>query len=96
MKNKIFEDPFLKILPKLDLHGETRDTIRFLIIDFINMNIKLNKDKIQIVHGRHGGILKKETHEILKKCPEVKKFNTYGSNDGVTVVELILPTENKK
>lgn len=83
-----FEDPFLKILPKLDLHGETRDTIRFLILDFIKMNVKLGKEKVQIVHGRHGGILRKETHDILRKCPLVKSFSTYGSNEGVTVVEL--------
>lgn len=87
---KHFEDPFLNILPKLDLHGETRDTIRFLILDFININIKMGKEKIQIVHGRHGGILRKETHEILRKCPYVKRFSTYGSNDGVTIVELII------
>lgn len=88
MNKTPFSDPFLNILPKLDLHGETRDTIRFLIVDFINMNIKMGKDKIQIVHGRHGKILRKETHEILRKCPQVKNYYIYGFNDGVTIVEL--------
>lgn len=88
MNKEYFNDPFLNILPKLDLHGETRDTIRYLILDFINVNIKQGCLKVQIVHGRHGGILKKETHEILRKCKEVKSFSLYGFNDGVTIVEL--------
>lgn len=89
MESKYFEDPFLKILPKLDLHGETRDTIRFLIIDFLKVNTLMGKEKVQIVHGRHGSVLRKETHEILKKCPYVKSFSLYGFNDGVTIVELV-------
>lgn len=86
--SKIFEDPFLHILPKLDLHGETSDTVKALIVDFINVNQKMNNHKLVIVHGRHGGILKKTTHDILRKMPEVERFYTYYSNDGVTIVEL--------
>lgn len=87
--NNHFEDPFVKILPKLDLHGETSDTIRYLIIDFLNVNLRLGKMKVVIVHGRHGNILKKRTHEILKSLKCVDKFYTYGSNDGITIVELL-------
>lgn len=87
-KSEYFVDPFLNILPKLDLHGETRDTIQYLILDFINMNLKMGKYKLQIVHGRHGGVLKKETHDILKKHPEVEKYYIYFQNDGITIVEL--------
>lgn len=92
--NKPFEDPFLSILPKLDLHGETSDTIQALILEFINMNMKLGKKKVAIIHGRHGGVLKKRTHEILAKCPSVRKFSTYYSNDGVTVVEIVDKIKN--
>ncbi len=83
-----FEDPFIKILPKLDLHGETRDTIKALIVDFIKTNIKMHNMKVVIIHGRHGGILKKETHEILKRQPNILRYYTYYSNDGITIVEL--------
>lgn len=88
MKSKHFEDPFLNILPKLDLHGETRDTIRALIYDFLKVNVILKKYKVQIIHGRHGTVLKKETHEILKRCPLVEKYYLYYQNDGITIVEL--------
>lgn len=88
MKNKQFEDPFLKILPTLDLHGETRDTIRALILDFLKVETILGKYKVVIIHGRHGKVLREETHEILKKCPYVDRFYLYSFNDGLTIVEL--------
>lgn len=86
--SEYFEDPFLKILPKLDLHGETRDVIKFLIEDFLRANIIMGNYKVQIVHGRHGTVLKKKTKEILEKCPYVVRFYLYTFNDGVTIVEL--------
>ncbi len=88
MSNKLFVDPFLNILPKLDLHGETSDTIRYPILDFINVSKRLGKYKVQIVHGRHGGVLKRATHDILAKCDMVEKYYLYPGNDGVTIVEI--------
>ncbi len=89
-----FIDPFMNILPCIDLHGETRDTIRALVLDFIKMNLLLGKDKIIIIHGRHGGVLRSECHEILKRHPDVEKYYVYGSNDGVTIVELKKQAKN--
>lgn len=83
-----FDDPFLNILPYIDLHGETRDTITALVLDFIKMNLKMGKYKFIILHGRHGGVLRKATHEILRYHKDVERFYVYGSNDGVTIVEL--------
>lgn len=83
-----FDDPFMNILPYIDLHGETRDTIRALVLDFIKMNLKMGKYKILIIHGRHGGVLRKATHELLRYNKDVERYYVYGSNDGVTIVEL--------
>lgn len=88
MRTEHFVDPFLNILPKLDLHGETRDVVRYLILDFINTNLQMGNYKLQIVHGRRGKVLKNETHAILKECRLVERYYVYGSNDGVTIVEL--------
>ncbi len=88
MQNRHFEDPFLSILPKLDLHGETTDMVEYLVKDFITLNRKMNKLKIQIIHGRHGKRLKERVKEVLKKSDEVSKFYIYGFNDGLTIVEL--------
>jgi len=82
-----FIDPFLQILPSLDLHGETSDTIKALIDDFISYNNKIGKKKIAIIHGRHGQILKKTTHEIISKNKIVDIYYIYQQNDGITIVE---------
>ena len=60
--NTFFEDPFIKILPSLDVHGETSDTVIFLVKDFVKMNKSLGKDKVIIIHGRHSHILKDVIH----------------------------------
>lgn len=93
--DKRFTDPFLNILPTLDLHGETRDAVRYLVLDFIKVQRKMKHDKLVIIHGRHGGILKREVHELLKFSKEVNKFYIYGSNDGVTIVELTRSDDKK-
>jgi DNA mismatch repair protein MutS2 len=74
--------------PKLDVHGETRDTVYTVVKNFINDNIKLKNKIIIIVHGKGEGILKEEIHLQLKKMKEVKSFHLDSWNQGVTIVEL--------
>lgn len=75
--------------PKLDVHGETRDTVYTVIKEFIQDSIKLKKATIIIVHGGQGNnVLKEEVHYILKHMKEVKSFHLDYWNRGVTVVEL--------
>ena len=75
-------------IPKLDLHGETRDTARILINEFISDNIKLGNYKVLIIHGIGTGIIKKETHKVLRQDARVKKFYIDFFNVGCTVVEM--------
>ena len=86
---KYFEDPFIKILPGIDVHGETSDTVTFIVKDFIKMSYSLGNNKIKIIHGRHSHILKNAIHDYLKKDKLVKKYCLYNFNDGITIVELI-------
>lgn len=79
---------FTKNLPSLDLHGETRDTARVLINDFIKDNIKLKNDKIVIIHGIGTGALKQETRETLKHNKNVIEFGIDFMNEGSTIVRL--------
>lgn len=88
MKNEYFEDPFIKILPGLDVHGETSDTVIFVVKDFIKMSKNLGNLKIKIIHGRHSHILKDAIHNYLKTDKLVNKYYTYNFNDGITIVEL--------
>ena len=79
---------FTKNLPSLDLHGETRDTARVLINDFIKDNIKLKNDKFVIIHGIGAGILKKETQKVLKNNKNVIEFGIDFMNEGSTIVRI--------
>jgi DNA mismatch repair protein MutS2 len=74
--------------PKLDVHGETRDTVFTVLNSFIADNIKLKNNIVIIVHGKGKGILKREIHLQLKKMKEVKSFHLDYWNQGVTIVEL--------
>jgi len=88
MKNNCFVDPFLKILPTLDLHGETSDSAVWLVKDFINMHQKLGNNKVAIIHGRHSDIIKKAIHKYLRTEKKATKFYIYAGNGGVTIVEI--------
>ena len=81
-------DPFTVILPHLDLHGESSDTMEYLLKSFIKDNYIMGKYKVVIIHGRSGGVLKKKTLEILKKNIYVNNFYVDFNNDGQTIVEL--------
>ncbi len=86
--NRVIRDPFTYHLPHLDIHGETAATCVALINEFINDNIKLKNKKIIVVHGKGQGILKKQTHELLKHNKKVSKYYIDGLNDGETIIEL--------
>ena len=75
-------------MPSLDLHGENRDSARILIDDFITDNIKMGNYKVLIIHGIGSGILKKTTHEVLKKDSRIDKFYIDFFNVGSTIVEI--------
>ena len=86
--SRIIVDPFTFHFPHLDIHGETAATCIAPINAFIRENIILKKKNIIIIHGKGSGVLKKATHEHLKKHKNVEKYYIDGLNDGQTIVEL--------
>ena len=78
----------LNNLPYIDLHGIDREYARILINDFVFDNYQLRNEKIVIVHGIGTGIIRKTTHEVLKKNKYVDEYKTDYFNDGMTVVTL--------
>lgn len=82
-------DPFLEILPQLDVHGETSDTVMVVVNDFIKDNYKLGNKKVLIIHGNGEHILKNKIHKELKNNKYVNKYYLYNFNVGCTIVELI-------
>lgn len=79
---------YVDSLPKLDLHGLDRDTARVLINDFINDNIKMKNEIINIVHGHGSGILKDTTHKTLRDNKNVLEFKIFYNNGGCTIVKI--------
>lgn len=80
----------MKILPQLDVHGYTEDTVMTVVNDFINDNYKLKNKKIVVVHGKGAGILKRKIHESLRRNKLVSKYYLYNFNIGCTIIELDL------
>ena len=79
---------FISHLPSLDLHGYDRETARVAICDFIRDQIKQQKEIVLIVHGIGSGIIRKMTHEVLKRHPLVIDYKLYYYNTGCTIVQL--------
>ncbi len=75
-------------LPKLDLHGEDRDSARILVTEFLEYNYKLGESELAIIHGIGEGILKKEVHKVLKNNNKVVEFGLDMFNPGCTLVRL--------
>ena len=51
--------------PKIDVHGETTETVVFVVRDFIKDNYKMKNKYIVVIHGKGSGALKRNVHEIL-------------------------------
>lgn len=81
-------NPFLNILPKMDLHGYNRDMVKYMLDVFITDNIKLENKKIVVIHGKGEGIIKDEVHHLLKRDNRVKYFYLDSDNIGETIIEL--------
>lgn len=81
-------DPFVNILPQLDVHGYTWDTVMTVVNEFIEDNVLLGNKKIGIIHGKGNGILKDKIHHDLSKNKLVNKYYLYAFNLGLTIIEL--------
>lgn len=79
---------YVESLPKLDLHGLDRDTARVLVNDFINDNIKMKNEIINIVHGHGSGVLREVTHKTLRDNKNVLEFKTFYNNNGCTIAKI--------
>ena len=78
--------------PKIDVHGETYDSVSLILSQFIDDNYKLQNKYIRIVHGKGEGILKNRIHELLKSNKKVENFYLNNLNIGETII--VLKVEN--
>lgn len=81
-------DPFITIMPQLDVHGFTEDTVMTVVNEFIIDNYKLRNRSICIIHGKGEGILKRKIHQELRYNKLILRYHLYNKNIGCTIVEL--------
>lgn len=79
---------FLDRFPTLDLHGYDRETARVAIDDFIRDNLRMKQEICLIIHGIGSGILRKITHETLRKNRSVLQYQIHYFNPGCTIVQI--------
>ncbi len=74
--------------PKIDVHGETTETVVFVVQDFIKDNYKMKNKYIVVIHGKGSGALKRKVHEIVKQDKLVANYELDAMNIGQTLIEL--------
>ena len=74
--------------PRIDVHGETYDSVSLYLTQFIDDNYKLGNKYIRIIHGKGEGILKSRIHELLKTNKKVSNYYLNNWNIGETIIVL--------
>lgn len=85
---KLNEIIFIDSLPTLDLHGFDQDYARIKINEFINDNYKMRNYNVVIIHGIGSGIIRRTTHDTLRKNKKVLDYKIFIGNIGCTIVEI--------
>jgi DNA mismatch repair protein MutS2 len=76
---------------RLDIRGQKPDEAEFEVIKFIDDAYVSGLTRIEILHGKGTGVLKKIVKEILKSHDKVKEFHFAPidmGGDGITIAEL--------
>lgn len=76
---------------RLDIRGRKPEEVDFKIIKFLDDSYMNGQDRIEILHGKGTGALKKTVRDILDKHEKVKNYYfapiEFGG-EGITIVEL--------
>lgn len=83
-----FDDIFINSYPKLDLHGEIRESVKILVNEFINDNYILRNYKVLIIHGKGTGALKEEVFKVLRENKLVVDYHLNHYNGGCTIAYI--------
>ncbi|HEX9250633.1 MAG TPA: endonuclease MutS2 [Ignavibacteriaceae bacterium] len=76
---------------RLDIRGEKPEVAEFQIIKFLDDAYQSSLERVEILHGKGTGVLKKTVWEILKQHEKVKNFYFAAiefGGEGITIAEL--------
>ena len=83
------EDQAIEFCEYVDIrHLHTLESFMIFVDNFIDNCIRIESKRLVIVHGKGEGILKKSTHDYLKKDKRVLEYKINIFNDGETIVTL--------
>lgn len=81
----------------LDLHTFRPQDIKNLLEDYFDECIKAGIFSVRVIHGKGKGIQKRQVHRVLRKNPQVKRFQDAppeAGGWGATLVELKTPADD--
>ncbi len=76
---------------RMDIRGEKPENINFEVIRFIDSAYSGGMDKIEILHGKGNGVLKRMVKEILDNHPGVRRYYFAPveiGGEGITIIEF--------
>ncbi|HMN25031.1 MAG TPA: Smr/MutS family protein, partial [Ignavibacteriaceae bacterium] len=76
---------------RLDIRGEKPDAAEFQIIKFLDEAYQASLERVEILHGKGTGVLKKTVWDILKEHEYIKNYYFAAiefGGDGITIAEL--------
>ena len=80
-----------EIKVRVDIRGQRPDEAEYNIVKFIDEAYFSGQQKVEILHGKGTGVLRKLVSELLKRNDNVKTFYSAAielGGDGVTVIEI--------
>lgn len=76
---------------KIDIRGERPEEAEFEVVRFLDNAYTSGIERVEILHGKGTGVLKKTVHDLLKNHEHVKNFYfapiEFGG-EGITIAEL--------
>jgi len=76
---------------RIDIRGKKPEEVEFEILKFIDSAYSTGLERVEILHGKGTGALKKTVHDILKRHDKVKNYYfapiEFGG-EGITIAEL--------
>jgi DNA mismatch repair protein MutS2 len=75
----------------LDIRGEKPEVAEFQIIKFLDEAYQSSLNRVEILHGKGTGVLKKTVWDILKQHDKIKDYYFAAiefGGEGITIAEL--------
>ena len=73
-------------IDRIDLHGLTVDDALARVVEAIDLALRRDTDRLEIVHGKGSGRIRRALHRCLASMPVVAAFRLDPGNAGVTWV----------